>query len=78
MNENLVFQFDDVDEMARKIDYWYENREELKEMKKKALETAEYYRMDRVIDAMEQLHRDVIEYTNGSSNHLPAEEKQFA
>lgn len=78
MNENFVFQYDDVDEMARKIDYWYENRDELKEMKKKALETAEYYRMDRVIDAMEQLHRDVIEYTNGGGDQLPAEEKQFA
>jgi len=78
LNEKFVFQFDDVDELASKIDYWYENRDELKEMKKKALEMAENYRMDKVIDSMEQLHRDVIEYTKGASDNLPLEEKKMA
>ncbi|MDC7235798.1 MAG: glycosyltransferase [Spirochaetales bacterium] len=78
LNEKFVFQYDDVDELAAKIDYWYENQEELKEMKKEALNMAENFRMDKVIDAMEQLHRDVIEYTKGVSNNLPLEEKKMA
>ncbi|MDC7242294.1 MAG: glycosyltransferase [Spirochaetales bacterium] len=77
-NEKFIFEMDDADDLAAKIDYWFEKREELKEMKKDILEMAEQYRMDRSIASMEQLYEDVINYNSGNSNLLPAEEKRFA
>ncbi len=78
-DESFVFEMDDADDLAAKIDYWFEKREELNALKKEILVMAENYRMDKCVASMEQLYEDVINYNNsGSSSLLPAEEKRFA
>ena len=46
--------------MTKKIDYWYEHRDELPELKGAVLKSAEKYRIDKSIDAMEVLYNDVV------------------
>jgi len=75
LNEKFIFEMDDADDLARKIDYWYENREELQIIRKEVLEMAEKYRMDRSVSAMEELYQDIINNEKGS---VPAENKKFA
>ncbi len=77
-DERLIFEMDDADDMAAKIDYWYEHRDELKNAKKDILEMADRYRMERAVSGMEQLYIDVINYSKGSEDLLPAEESKFA
>jgi len=65
--------FKTVDELTSKIDYWYENRALLPEMKDRTLKFAENYRMEKSIIAMEQLYSDVIETHDGTVGLLPKE-----
>jgi len=60
LDERFIFTVDDAESLARKIDYWYENRAELKKLKQAALAMAENYRMDACIDEMEALYHDVM------------------
>jgi glycosyltransferase involved in cell wall biosynthesis len=78
LDERLIFEMDDADDMAGKIDYWYEHRDELKNAKKDILVMADRYRMERAVSGMEQLYEDVINYSKGSEDLLPAEESKFA
>ena len=78
LDERLIFEMDDADDMAGKIDYWFEHRDELKKAKKDILDMADRYRMERAVSGMEQLYEDVINYTKGSEDLLPAEESKFA
>jgi hypothetical protein len=57
--------------MTEKIDYWYENREELAGLKKPILESAERYRIDNAINAMDKLYSDVFEYHYDQNGQLP-------
>ena len=52
LDERFIFRSDDPDDLARRIDYWYEHLEELRstEMKKKILAMAEEYRFERTIN----------------------------
>ncbi len=70
LDERFLFDQDDAVAMGKKIDYWYENREELKAMKAKALEMAENYRMDKCVDEMEVFYKDVIAHTKETGKTL--------
>jgi glycosyltransferase involved in cell wall biosynthesis len=52
LDERFIFRSDDPDDMASRIDYWYEHLEELRsaEMRKKILAMAEKYRFERTIN----------------------------
>jgi hypothetical protein len=50
--------------MTEKIDYWYEHRAELPDLKESILESAEKYRIDKSIDSMEALYNDVFNQQN--------------
>lgn len=60
LDDRFLFSMDNAEELGKKIDYWYENRVELNALKAEVLKMAEYYRMDRCIDEMEDLFNDVI------------------
>lgn len=60
LDERFTFTMDDAVELGKKIDYWYEQWEELKTLKTAALKMAEAYRMDVCMDEMEDLFNDVI------------------
>ena len=60
LNEDFLFHMDDPDSLAERLDYWYEHRDLLKNMRSHALDMASYYRMDRSIDAMERFFADAV------------------
>jgi len=60
LEENFIFRMDDPDDLAAKIDYLYENREELRKRKQDVLEMAEKYRFTKCVDQMEELYSEVI------------------
>ena len=55
LDDRFVFHSDDPDDLARKLDYWYEHLDELRstEMKEKMLAMAEQYRFERSINEYE-------------------------
>ena len=69
LKENLSFKT--VYELTQKIDYWYENRALLAEMREKTLQSAEMYRIEKSIVAMEDLYGDVIKAHKGATGLLP-------
>jgi 1,2-diacylglycerol 3-alpha-glucosyltransferase len=60
LDDRFLFPQDDAVSLGRQIDYWYENREELKAKKADALKMADKFRMNRCVDEMEVLYTDVI------------------
>lgn len=76
LDERFLFTMDDSDVLAEKIDYWYEHREELRQLKPQVLEIADNYRMDKAIDEMEQFFKDAVTGNleagvfSGSPEHL--------
>ena len=58
-DDRFLFEMDNADQLAEKIDYWYENWAELSALKIQMLEMAEKYRFDRCIDQMEELYNEV-------------------
>ncbi|TFH37906.1 MAG: glycosyltransferase, partial [Chrysiogenales bacterium] len=60
LDERFLFTMDDADSLAKRIDYWYENRMALRELKQSVLAMAEHYRMDRCIAAMEEFFADAV------------------
>ncbi|MBN2523260.1 MAG: glycosyltransferase [Bacteroidales bacterium] len=75
LDERFLFKSGDIEEMAAKIDYWYENRTSLVKMKQPVLLMAEKYRIEKSIAAMEQLFQDVLNTHNGNNHLLPVGEK---
>jgi len=59
LDKRFVFRKDDADDLAKKIDYWYEHRDELRASRAKVLETAEPYRFERCLDRMEEIYREL-------------------
>lgn len=55
LDERFKFRSDDADDLARQIDYWFENRDELRSevMKTRVLEEAEKYRFAKAVDEYE-------------------------
>ena len=62
LNENFLFKSDDANDLAKKIDYWYEHLDELRsdEMKQKVLADAEYYRFDRSVNEYEAFINEIV------------------
>jgi len=60
LDDRFLFEMDNSDDIAKKIDYLYENKNELKKIKTKVLEMAEKYRFDKCITEIEELYKDVI------------------
>jgi glycosyltransferase involved in cell wall biosynthesis len=76
LDDRFLFPKDDADALAERIDYWYENREALRELKGSVLDMAEYYRMDKCVSEMERFFADVMAgnlrgaVISGSEEHL--------
>ncbi len=64
LDDRFLFTTNGKTEMTKKIDYWYEHRDELPKLKGEVLKSAEKYRIDKSIDAMEELYNDVVENKN--------------
>ena len=63
LDNRLLFNAEDADDLAAKINYWYEHRDELKspEMKKKAFQMASEYALEVSVDKYELLYSEMIE-----------------
>ena len=61
--------------MTEKIDFWYEHRAELSGLKGAVLKSAEKYRIDKSVSAMEALYEDVIKFHYSPNGQLPKGEK---
>ncbi len=61
LDDRFLFRSDDPDDLARKLDYWYEHRHELRDrsMKSKVLEEAEKYRFEKAVDQYESFIREI-------------------
>ncbi len=59
LDNRFIFEMDNADDLAAKIDYLFEQREMLKALKKDILQMADKYRFDKCIDQMENLHREM-------------------
>ena len=62
LNENFLFKSDDADDLAKKLDYWYEHLDELRSdnMKQQILADAEYYRFDRSVNEYEAFVNEIV------------------
>ena len=58
LDDRFLFRKDDPDDLARKLDYWYENRDELRASRTKVLDMAEHYRFERCLDRMEAIYEE--------------------
>ena len=58
MDDRFLFRRDNADDLARKLDYWYENRDELRASRAKVLDMAENYRFERCLDRMEAIYEE--------------------
>jgi 1,2-diacylglycerol 3-alpha-glucosyltransferase len=56
MDERFLFRRDDAHDLAKKIDYWYEHKDELRVSRAKVLEMAEQYRFEKCLDRMEEIY----------------------
>ncbi len=65
LDDRFLFKSDDAKDLAKKIDYWYEHRDELRseEMKAKVLAEAEYYRFDRSVNEYEAFVKEIVSPT---------------
>jgi 1,2-diacylglycerol 3-alpha-glucosyltransferase len=71
LDDRFIFEMDNADALAAKIDYWYERRELLREIKQKVLRMAEQYRFDKCIDEIEAFHWEILAHckkTHGIEN----------
>lgn len=75
LDDRFLFETGNIDLLTARIDFWYENRAELSNLKKPTLESAEQYRIDKSMDSKEQLYRDVITSHFQPNDLLPKGEK---
>ena len=63
MDERFLFTSDDPDDLADKLDYWYERRHGLRSeaMKEKVLEEAAGYRFNKAVDDYEEFINKVVD-----------------
>ncbi len=61
VDDRFLFTSDDADSLSQQIDYWYENKEELRSerLKKKVLAKADWYRFDRSVNEYEAFITDI-------------------
>ena len=60
LDDRFLFKSDDADSLAEKINYWYEHRGQLKDIRKKVLAMAENYRFEKCLDKMEAIYAEAI------------------
>ncbi len=61
LDERFLFVSDDVQSLANRINYWFENRVELKAYKQKVLAMAKSYCMEKCLDKMEALYAEAMQ-----------------
>lgn len=62
IDDRFLFKADDADDLAKKIDYFYEHRSELKEYKKDIMKMAKKYCFNKCMDKLESLYDDVLSF----------------
>lgn len=72
LDERFIFKTDDADHFAERINYWYENREELAspELKKKVLDEAETYRFARAVNEYESFLKDAAASNDNENEYV--------
>ena len=60
INEKFLFSAGDIDDLSTRIDYWYENRTELKTAKQHYLEKAQQYSFTACAEKTEDLYRRIL------------------
>jgi len=75
LDNRFLFEEDNPDDFAKKIDYWYENREELRSttLKKKILAEADWYRFDRAVNEYEAFIGEIVNRTKPKNIALEPE-----
>lgn len=60
LDNRFLFASDNADDLAEKLNYWYENRETLRsaELKKKVLEKAELFRFEKAVNEYEAFYAE--------------------
>jgi len=58
LDQRFSFEHDNADHLAEKIDYWYENRGQLRNIRGQVAAMAEQYRFEKCMDKMEKLYRE--------------------
>ncbi len=73
-DERFLFNSDDAGDLASKIDYWYEHKDELRsrEMKERVLAEAEYYRFDRSVNEYEAFVNEIVNPTRPLKEYILA------
>ena len=60
LDERFIFKADDADSLAGKINYWYEHRGQLKDIRQKVLAMAENYRFEKCLDKIEAMYAEAL------------------
>lgn len=60
INEKFLFSAGDPDDLSTRIDYWYDNRDELKTAKQQYLEKAQQYSFTACAQKTEDLYRRIL------------------
>lgn len=62
IDDRFLFESDNPDHLAEKIDYWFEHLDELRssDLKKKVLDEAEYYRFERAVNEYEAFINQIV------------------
>ncbi|MFH1476012.1 MAG: glycosyltransferase [Verrucomicrobiota bacterium] len=68
LDERFIFKSDDADSLAEKINYWYEHKDQLKDIRKKVLAMAENYRFEKCLDKMEAIYAEAINANTPAKN----------
>ena len=60
LDQRFSFEHDNADHLTEKIDYWYENRDQLRNIREQVAAMAEQYRFEKCMDKMEKLYREAV------------------
>lgn len=63
LDHRFSFKHDNADNLADKINYWYENRGQLLSIREQIKTMSEQYRFEKCLDKMEALYRKTIDNT---------------
>ena len=64
LDDRSLFEAGNSDDLASKIDYWFEHPKERKEMEIKYAESAKKYALEECVNQMEKMFGDAIKYYN--------------